>query len=220
MARAQFSGLPVHQLDVLDISDIEQRRQAIIEVFHPPLQALGEELLDILQPSAGTDLHLFQPRLNWPRSYKPFCTWLAISRETQGYQSCGQLNVGVHRDHVAVRLGFDTSVPAYGRFEFLCRFHGLGDRLKELATAHTLEFRVYAAAPWPEGSRMVFDSDHDLTGAFEDVRLHGVWFEIGRRYELPNHADLVGDRRFLEKVVEVFEPLMPVYLEAAGRPRS
>ena len=220
MDRALFSGLPVHKLDVLDISDTEQRRQAIIDILHPPLLALGEELVTVLAPSAGTGLHVFQPRLNWPRSYQPFCTWLAISREIQGYQSCGQLNVGVHRDYVAVRLGFDATVPAYGRFEFLCRFHGLGDRLKELAAANAMEFRVYAAAPWPEGSRLVFCSDHDLTGAFEDVRLHGVWFEIGRRYELQEHADLVGDRRFLEKVVEVFEALMPVYLEAAGRPRS
>lgn len=219
MCRDSFSGLPVHQLDVFEIPDTEQRRQAIIEVFHPPLLALGEELIPRLGPAAGTGLHLFQPRLNWPRSYQPFCTWLVISRETQGYQACGQLNIGMHRDHASVRLGFDTSVPAYGRFEFLCRFHGVGERLVGLAADQDLQFRVYAAAPWPEGSSLVFSSDHDLGGAFDDARMHGVWFEIGRRYGFPERQELVGSRAFLEEAGAVLEILMPVYLEAAGRPK-
>ncbi len=219
MCREPFSGLPTHRLDVLDIPDTDRRRQAIIEVFHPPLRALGEELLPRLVSAGGTGLHLFQPRLNWPRSYQPFCTWLVISRETQGYQACGQLNIGIHRDHASVRLGFDTSVAAYGRFEFLCRFHGVGERLVRLAADGDLRFRVYAAVDWPEGSRLVFTSDHDLDGAFDDVRMHGVWFEIGRRYDLPAREALVGSRDFLEEAGEVLELLIPVYLEAAGRPK-
>ncbi|MBD3868116.1 MAG: DUF1054 family protein [Acidobacteria bacterium] len=219
-AESRFEGLPLTRLDVFDIPDVDLRRQAIIEVFHPPLLALGNDLLPRLQPLAGTDLHIFQPRLNWPRSYKPFCTWMAISREKQGYQACGQLNVGAHRDYVAVRLGWDASVPSYGRFEFLSRYRGIGDLLQTTAREHDLQFRVYSAAPWPVGSELEFVSKTDLDGAFAEVRRHGVWFEIGRRYDLPLHEKLVASPAFGDHVAQVFESLMPVYLRAAGRPRD
>jgi len=219
-AQPRFEGLPLTRLDVFEIPDIDLRRKAIIDLYHPPLLALGNDLLPRLQPLAETDLHIFQPRLNWPRSYKPFCTWMAISREKQGYQACGQLNVGVHRDYVAVRLGWDASVPSYGRFEFLCHYRGIGDLLRQTAMEHDLQFRVYSAAPWPVGSELVFVSKTDLDGAFADVRRHGVWFEIGRRYDLPLHQDLIASPAFGEQVAEVFESLMPVYLRAAGRPRD
>jgi hypothetical protein len=126
----------------------------------------------------------------------------------------------MHRDYVAVRLGWDTSVPSFGRFEFLCRYRGIGDLLRETAKAHDLQFRVYAPAPWPVGSEMVFVSKSDLEGAFADVRRHGIWFEIGRRYDLPLHDKLIGSAMFKEHVAEVLVSLMPVYLRAAGRPRD
>lgn len=219
-AEPRFDGLPLGRRDVFDIPDVDLRRQAIIDVFHPPLLALGNDLVPRLQTLAGTELYIFQPRLNWPPSYQPFCTWLAISREKQGYQACGQLNIGMHRDYVAVRLGWDASVPSFGRFEFLCRYRGIGDMLRSAAEAHDLQFRVYVATPWPVGSEMVYVSQTDLDGAFADVRRHGVWFEIGRRYDLPLHEKLVESAAFGEHVARVFESLMPVYLRAAGRPRD
>jgi len=219
-AESRFEGLPLTRLAVFDIPDVDLRRQAIIDVFHPPLLALGSELLPRLQPLAETELHILQPRLNWPRSYKPFCTWMAISREKQGYQACGQLNVGMHRDYVAVRLGWDASVPSFGRFEFLCRYRGIGDLLRSTAEEHDLQFRVYGAAPWPVGSELVYVSKKDLAGAFADVRRHGVWFEIGRRYDIPLHEKLLASPAFGDQAAEVFESLMPVYLRAAGRPRD
>ncbi len=219
-AEHRFEGLPLERLDIFDIPDVDIRRQAIIDVFHPPLELLGNDLIPRLETLAETELHIFQPRLNWPRSYKPFCTWMAISREKQGYQACGQLNVGMHRDYVAVRLGWDTSVPSFGRFEFLCRYRGIGDLLRSTAAEHDLQFRVYTAAPWPVGSELVYVSRTDLAGAFADVRRHGVWFEIGRRYDLPLHEKLVASPAFGGHVAQVFESLMPVYLRAAGRPRD
>ena len=219
-AGSRFEGLPLTRLDIFEIPDVDLRRQAIIDVFHPPLLLLGHDLVPRLEPLAETELHVFQPRLNWPKSYKPFCTWMAISREKQGYQACGQLNVGVHRDYVAVRLGWDASVPSYGRFQFLCRYRGIGDLLRSTAEERDLQFRVYAAAPWPLGSELVYVSKSDLDGAFADVRRHGVWFEIGRRYDLPLHQGLVSSPEFGDQVAEVFESLMPVYLRAAGRPRD
>ena len=98
-------------------------------------------------------LHVHLPRLDWPRGYEPFCTWLALSKESQGYQAGPQLNIGIHADHVAVRLGWDATADAFGRFEFLCRHAGLGNELREAANAADLAFRVYMALPWPDGSK-------------------------------------------------------------------
>ena len=96
----------------------------------------------------------------------------------------------------------------------------MGDLLLSTAEEHDLQFRVYSAAPWPVGSELLFVSRTDLEGAFSEVRRHGVWFEIGRRYDLPLHEKLVASPAFGEHVAQVFECLMPVYLRAAGRPRD
>ena len=97
-----FSGLPESGFEVFSIEDREARRHAIIDTFHPCLKTLGEDLLSRLSPPEEerdpeeTPLHIHLPRLDWPRGYQPFCTWLAISREAHGYQTGPQLNVGVH----------------------------------------------------------------------------------------------------------------------------
>ena len=71
-------------------------------------------------PRTVRELHAHLPRLDWPRDYQPFCTWLALSHHGQGYLAGPQLNGGVHSSYVAVRLGWDTSQAPFGRFEFLC----------------------------------------------------------------------------------------------------
>ena len=99
----RFEGLPAEGFRVFAIQDREERRRAIINAFHPALHELAEDLLERLGPSAAAPLHAHLPRLDWPRGYQPFGTWLALSREVQGYQAGPQLNVGIHADHVALR---------------------------------------------------------------------------------------------------------------------
>jgi hypothetical protein len=208
---ARFEGLPRDGFGLFRIRDRDARRRAILDTIHPPLHRLGEDLLERLEPRATDKLHFHLPRLDWPRGYQPFATWLALSREPHGYQGGPQLNVGVHADHVALRLGWDCSADAFGRFEFLCRHGDLGPHLLEVARANELQFRVYAAAAWPEGSRLVFESADDVAGSFSEVRTHGVWWELGRRHDLPAELDRVCSPAFGVETAELFEGLLPDY---------
>ncbi|HEX5043379.1 MAG TPA: DUF1054 family protein [Candidatus Polarisedimenticolaceae bacterium] len=210
---ARFQGLPAHGFGAFEVRDREERRQAIVEAFHPGLKLLGEDLLERLGDPA---LHAHLPRLDWPKGYQPFCTWLALSRQAHGYQGHAQLNVGVHRDHVGLRLGWDASADLFGRFEFLCRHGHLGDAMADLAEAEAFVFRVYAAAPWPEGSRLVFASPSDWRGAFDEVRRRGVWFELGIRLELPADLERVTRPDLGEEAGRVFTALLPLHARITG----
>ena len=92
----EFDGLPGEGFETFAIRDRGLRRRAIIDTIHPALRALGHDLAARLNPRAAAALHVHLPRLDWPREYEPFCTWLALSREAAGYQSGPQLNVGIH----------------------------------------------------------------------------------------------------------------------------
>lgn len=216
----RFSGLPADGFRAFDVADREQRREAIVRSLHPALAALGEDLLERLNPRAAAPLHAHLPRLDWPRGYRPFCTWLALSRLAQGYQAGPTLNVGVHRDHVAARLGWDASAVGFGRFEFLCRHGGLGEACGETAARHALAFRVYAAADWPQGSRLIFESASDWRAALGEARRAGVWFELGARYELPEAMGLVCSQAFGEEVERVFVALLPLLDRFCGGPKE
>ena len=213
----KFQGLPVGAFPVFEIPDRERRRRAILDSFHPALHDLAQDLLERVGPRAAEPLHAHLPRLDWPKDYQPFCTWLALSRERQGYQAGPQLNVGVHRDHVAIRLGWDTRADSFGRFEFLSRHAGLGEEMARLAAEHGLRFRVYAAASWPQGSRRVFESQDDWAGAFGEVGRRGVWFELGVRYDLPERAGLVGSAELGRQAERVFTTLLPLYDRLASQ---
>ena len=207
----RFAGLPADGFQVFRIPDRVRRRRAILDSFHPSLRVLGEDLIERLRPAARAPLHLHLPRLDWPAGYQPFCTWLALSRATQGYQGEPQLNVGVHADHVSVRLAWDTSAPGFGRFEFLCLNSGLGDDLCALVRDHRLRVRVYASAPWPQGSRRIHDSAGDLAAAFREVERVGVWFELGERYDLPGALPYVSSPALGPRALAVFAALLPFH---------
>lgn len=212
----RFAGLPADGFGVFAIEDRELRRQAIIDAFHPPLQALADDLLERLEPRAAAPLHAHLPRLDWPRGYQPFCTWLALSREAHGYQAGPQLNIGVHPDYVAIRLGWDTQADSFGRFEFLSRHGGVGDEMREVAAAHRVAFRVYAAASWPQGSRLVFQSEADWRGAFDEASRRGVWFELGDRRDLPEALAWATSPALGREACRIFGALLPLYDRLAG----
>jgi hypothetical protein len=210
---ARFPGLPAEGFAAFDVKDREARRRAILDAFHPALGLLGEDLVEGLEPPP---LHAHLPRLDWPKGYQPFCTWLALSRQAHGYQAHAQLNVGVHRDHVGLRLGWDASADSFGRFEFLARHAHLGEAMASLARESGFTFRVYAAAPWPEGSRVVFASADDWQGAFDEVRRRGVWFELGVRLDLPEHLPIVTSPALGTEAARVFGSLLPLHDRIAG----
>lgn len=207
----RFPGFRREDFEVFGIRDRNERRRAIVDAFHPGLKLLGDDLLTLLNGTSRSPFHAHLPRLDWPKGYVPFCTWLALSRLPHGYQAGPQLNVGVHADHVAARLAWDASADAFGRFEFRCRVAGLGPELAEAAAATGLVFRVYATAPWPEGSRCVFESETDWEEAFVEVARRGVWWEVGRRWALPESSDLVETPAWSGAVADVFEALHPLY---------
>jgi hypothetical protein len=207
----QFPGFRREDFEVFAIHDREARRRAIIGAFHPALKLLADDMLLLLNETQGPAFHAHVPRLDWPKGYVPFCTWLALSRLPHGYQAGPQLNVGVHSDFVAARLAWDTSADAFGRFEFRCRMAKLGESLAETAASAGLFFRVYAAAPWPVGSRCVFTSESDCDEAFVEAARRGVWWELGRRWDLPASFDLVGTPAWSGAVADVFLALSPLY---------
>lgn len=206
-----FDGVPVEGFEVFRIPDRDERRRKIVSTFHPALEILGQDLIEHLEPRSDRQLYKHLPRLDWPPDYQPFCTWLALSHELQGYQAGAQLNVGIHAQYVAVRLGWDTQQDAFGRFEFRCRHGELGSEMAGLAAEHGLKFRIYASAGWPQGSRCVFESDADWRGAFEVSRQRGVWFEVGVRHELPGAAELIASPALGKDAARVFGALLPLY---------
>jgi len=137
---ARFQGLPADGFGAFEIRDRDERRRAIVDTFHPGLKLLGEDLVETLGPPP---LHAHLPRLDWPKGYQPFCTWLALSRQAHGYQGHAQLNVGVHRDHVGLRLGWDASADSFGRF-WERGEHSIG--LGVDAANETGAFRLYERA--------------------------------------------------------------------------
>jgi len=207
----KFPGFAAEDFEVFKVSDREARRRAIIDAFHPGLKLLAEDLLLRLNEPDTPEFHAHVPRLDWPKGYIPFCTWLALSKLPHGYQAGPQLNVGIHADFVAARLAWDTSADAFGRFQFRCKVAGLGETLAEVAAASGLMFRVYAAAPWPEGSRCVFVSGSDWDAAFAEVTRRGVWWELGRRWDLPEASDLVGTSAWSDAVAGVMTSLRPLF---------
>ncbi len=207
----RFPGFRRQDFDVFAIREREVRRRAIIGAFHAGLKVLADDALLLLNESPAAPFHAHVPQLNWPKGYVPFCTWLALSRLPHGYQAGPQLNVGVHADFVAARLAWDTAAAAFGRFEFRTRMAGLGDALAEIAASAGLSFRVYAAAPWPEGSRCVFTSATDWDQAFVEVARRGVWWELGRRWDLPASFELVETPAWSDAVRDVLLALRPLY---------
>lgn len=204
----KFRGLPEDAFGVFEIQDLIGRRSAILSRIHPALSDLGEDLVRRLSPETDHALHAHLPRLDWPKGYQPFCTWLALSSHAQGYQAGPQLNVGVHVDHVAIRLGWDVKASEFGRFEFRCRVGSLAPILLAVAQGENLKFRVFASAPWPKGSIVVFESDDDLTGSFAEVQRRGVWWEIGRRYDLPETLPLATSPGLGDEAFAVFRALL------------
>lgn len=225
-----FRGLPEAGFGLFALPDRIERRRRILETIHPPLQTLGEDLCTQLAPAAGAELHLHLPRLDWPRNYEPFCTWLALSYEAHGYQAGPQLNVGVHADYVAVRMGWDTSAPAFGRFEFLCRIGHLDEPLLAAAREAGLRLRVYAAAAWPDGSRLVFEGPdptrgeertvaaEELARSFAEVHRRGVWWEVSRRFDLPEALETVTSAALGRETARIFKILLPVFDRLHGDP--
>lgn len=210
-----FTGFPAKGFDVFSIAHREERRRAIISTFHPQLDVLGKLAIRRLNKASSARFHSHLPQLNWPPGYQPFCTWLALSFDAHGYQEQAQLNFGIHADHVAARLGWDTRADLFGRFEFLCRHGGLAERLLE-CTAQEMKIRVYASARWPQGSWLTFETDTDVAGSFDEVHRRGVWWEIGRRYELPAKARYVATPALGDDTVDLFDKLLPLYERIVG----
>lgn len=207
----RFTGFGTEDFEVFAIPDRESRRKAILQRFHPALKILAEDLLEHLDLEGEPPLHAHLPRLDWPKGYQPFCTWLAMSRLPHGYQAGPQLNVGVHAEYVSARLAWDTSADAFGRFQFLCRFGGVGPLLGESAAAAGLSFRVYASAPWPEGSREIFVSGEDWAGALDAAHHHGNWWELGRRWDRTTGHEVIHSPALGPAAAEVFSALLPLF---------
>ncbi len=211
-----FTGFPPEDFAVFSIAHREERRRAIIAAFHSQLEALGKLVIRRLAKKSSSELHAHLPQLNWPPGYQPFCTWLALSFELHGYQDGPQLNLGIHADHLAVRLGWDTRSDRFGRFEFLCRHGGLGRRLTDCMAAQPMKIRVYTSARWPQGSRITFETETDVAGSFDEVSRRGVWWEIGCRFDLPAQAELVASPEFGHQAIDLFETLLPLYERIVG----
>ncbi len=211
---ARFAGLPLDGFDVFTVEDRRARREAIVRAFHPALQALGDDLAGRLGEEAGRAFHVHLPRLDWPRGYQPFCTWLALSHMAHGYQAAPQLNVGVHADRVLIRMGWDTAAASFLRFEFLWLQTDVSDLLSAaLAADPALRIRVYAAAPWPKGSRTAFESADDVKGSFRSAERIGVFWEVGERLDLADPSDraTIASAALGERTLASFRTLLPLY---------
>jgi Protein of unknown function (DUF1054) len=213
----RFPGFDPEDFETFRVPDRHLRREEILRVVHPKLQALGEDILSHFRKRGIEGLHPHLPHLNWPPGYQPFCTWLAFSTQPHRYQQLAQLNVGVHEPFVSVRLGFDTAGEGFGRFLFLMSHGDLPQVLARVAVPAGLRCRVYRRAPWPEGSRAVFDSGDDfLRGALAAEREGGNWFEVGRIFTRRDNGKELAEPEFAAAAAEILLTLYPVFRRLAG----
>ncbi len=213
----RFPGFKPEDFLSFRTRDRIRRREEILECFHPKLAALGEDILADFRSRGIEGLYPHLPQLNWPRGYEPFCTWLALSVQPHRYQRLAQLNVGVHEPYVAVRLGFDTAGDAFGRFYFLMCHTDLRDLLGRIAAPAGLRCRAYRKAPWPEGSRAVFDSGEDfLDGVRAAERERANWFEVGRIFGREEHAEDLSRPQFAATAAGILLSLYPIFHRLTG----
>ncbi|MCI0655477.1 MAG: DUF1054 family protein [Acidobacteria bacterium] len=213
----RFPGFTDEDFTVFRIPERARRREEIIRLIHPKLAALGEDILADFRRRGIEGLHPHLPQLNWPPGYQPFCTWLALSTQSHRYQDLAQLNVGVHEPFVAVRLGFDTSGFAFGRLLFLMSHGDLKEVLARIAVPAGLRCRVYRRAPWPEGSRALFDSGEDFLQAVQIAEKEGAhWFEVGKTFPRESYDELLTSSEFAEAATQILLTLYPIFRRLAG----
>ncbi|HEV8377014.1 MAG TPA: DUF1054 family protein [Candidatus Polarisedimenticolia bacterium] len=216
-ASFRFPGFAREDFTVFSDPDRSRRREAILRVLHPKLAALGEDILADFRRRGIEGLHPHLPQLNWPPGYQPFCTWLALSSHSHRYQELAQLNVGVHEAFVAVRLGFDTSGFAFGRLLFLISHGDIREVLARVAIPAGLRCRVYRRAPWPEGSRAIFDSGEDfLEGVQVAEREGGHWFEVGKTFTKEGAHEELSRSDFASTAAAILLALYPVFRRFSG----
>jgi hypothetical protein len=58
---------------------------------------------------------------------------------------------------------------------------------------------------------LVFAAAADVAGSFDEVTRRGVWWEVGRRHELPAELDRVCSAGWGREVARVFSELLPLY---------
>jgi hypothetical protein len=213
----RFPGFAPEDFACFLVPDHHRRREEILRILHPKLALLGEELLADFRRRGIEGLHAHLPQLNWPPGYHPFCTWLALSAQPHRYQQLAQLNVGVHEPYVSVRLGFDTAGESFGRFLFLMSHGDLSQVLSRVAVPAGLRCRVYRKAPWPEGSRAIFDSGDDfLRGVRAAEREGGNWFEVGKIFSRRDHGEELAKSEFATVAAGILMTLYPVFRRLAG----
>ena len=213
----RFPGFTPEDFTVFGDPDRARRREAILRLLHPKLAALGEDILGDFRRRGIEGLHPHLPQLSWPPGYQPYCTWLALSTQPHRYQDLAQLNVGVHEPFVSIRLGFDTSGFAFGRLLFLISHGDLKEVLARIAVPAGLRCRVYRRAPWPEGSRAIFDSGEDfLKGVQIAERESAHWFEVGKIFTRESaQAELVRPD-FAATAARILLILYPAFRRLAG----
>ena len=79
-----------------------------------------------------------------------------------------------------------------------------------------MKIRVYASARWPQGSLLTFETQSDVAGSFDEVNRRGVWWEIGRRFDLPARAEWVASPEFGRESVDLLEDLLSLYEKVVG----
>jgi len=213
----RFPGYTPDDFSLFQIRERGARREEIIRRIHPKLSAMSDDILADFRKRGIEGLHPHLPQLNWPPGYQPFCTWLALSSQPHRYQDLAQLNVGVHEPFVAVRLGFDTSGFAFGRLLFLMSHGDLKETLERIAVRAGLRCRVYRAAPWPEGSRAIFDSGEDFLQAVQVAENEGAqWLEIGKTFTRADAGELLARPEFSGIAAQILLTLYPAFRRLAG----
>jgi hypothetical protein len=216
-ASFRFPGFFPEDFAAFRIADRGRRREEILRLLHPKLAALGEDILADFRRRGIEGLHPHLPQLNWPPGYQPFCTWLALSSHPHRYQQLAQLNVGIHEPYVSVRLGFDTAGEGFGRFLFLMSHGDLPRVLDRIAIPAGLRCRVYRTAPWPEGSRAVFDSGEDfLRGVQAAERAGGNWLEVGKIFTRRDCGAALASADFAATAAGILLTLYPIFRRLVG----
>jgi uncharacterized protein YktB (UPF0637 family) len=204
-----FSGWVDADFAVFQIAGFDERMAAIRERIQPKLDAMGRDLVSLLQPETGTEW-FYHVAKHMRRSVNPpLDTWVALNRIKKGYKATVHFGVGIGAAGANVSLVVKPECIERDTFAAGIE-HGVGVIRPLLAASGTLYIGDVPNAPFEEmlAAKAATVDDYILRAAYLRHKRQ-YEFEMGSRIS-PAEAVDAGPGLVLSGL-RVIRELLPLY---------
>lgn len=204
-----FSGWTAADFAVFQIAGFDDRMVAIRERIQPKLDAMGQDLVALLQPETGTEW-FYHVAKHMRRSVNPpLDTWVALNRIKKGYKATVHFGVGIGAAGANVSLV--VKPECIEREAFAAGLErGVGVIRPLLAASGPLYIGDVPNAPLEEmlPAKSASSDDYILRAAYLRHKKQ-YEFEIGTRIA-PDEAMGFGSE-LVQASLRVIRELLPLY---------